>query len=471
MKSLLCAALLALATATNASAVESTLEMARFGTVHLYQPTPHPSRVILFVSGDGGWNLGVVDMARMLASRDALVVGINVRTYLRTLAAEKGACAYPAADFEQLSQSVQQQLGLPAYTPPLLAGYSSGATLVYAILAESPANTFRGAVALGFCPDLDLTKPLCKGNGLEFDLPFARKPNTYVFRPAQHLEGRFVALQGTTDKVCDPPSTERYVHQVPGAEVVMLPKVGHGFAVPSRWAQDFQRQVDAIFAQRVVATAAAAAPRTPEGVEDLPLVELPAQGSKQPELVVLLSGDGGWAGIDRDVGGALAAAGLPVVGWNSLQYYWHAKTPERAAADLGRILRHYLYAWHEERAVLIGYSFGADVLPFLVSRLPADLRGKVALVTLLGPSHGASFEFHVAEWLGAAAAGELPVLPELAQLRGTRVLCLYGEKEDDTLCRGLDPQLAHSIGSPGAHHFGGDYKGLAATVLREAAAP
>jgi len=60
-------------------------ESERFGELALYRGTPHPSQVVLFVSGGGGWNQGVVDMARALASLDALVVGIDIRTYLAAL--------------------------------------------------------------------------------------------------------------------------------------------------------------------------------------------------------------------------------------------------------------------------------------------------------------------------------------------------------------------------------------------------
>lgn len=50
----------------------------------------------------------------------------------------------------------------------------------------------------------------------------------------------------------------------------------------------------------------------PAGVSDLPLVELPVQ-SDSPDLVILLSGDGGWVGLVRVVSGVLNQSGISVV--------------------------------------------------------------------------------------------------------------------------------------------------------------
>jgi type IV secretory pathway VirJ component len=57
------------------------------------------------------------------------------------------------------------------------------------------------------------------------------------------------------------------------------------------------------------------------------------------------------------------------------------------------------------------------------------------------------------------------VKPELEKLRGMRILCVYGEKEKDTLCRALDPQLATPVREPGSHHFAGHYKNIADVIL------
>jgi type IV secretory pathway VirJ component len=466
MRRLALVALLLVATAATAGArgTEETLTFGRFGTVTLYRATPTPEHVVLFVSGDGGWNKGVVDMARLLVPMDSLVVGIDIRHYLGRLGEGKESCAYAAADFEALSQLVQKKLGYTAYHPPLLIGYSSGATLVYALLVQAPPGTFAGAISLGFCPDLDLPKPLCKGAGLEWDPGTHKK--TYVFRAAPAVEAKWIALQGTIDQVCDPPSTERFVAQVRGAETVVLPKVGHGFGVYRNWVPQLEQSFRRIYAP----PERPAPPLAPE-VGDLPLIELPVAGGGRPELAVIYSGDGGWASLDRRVGEVLQAEGMPVVGVSSLQYFWKARTPDGAAQDLERILRHYLTSWNRQQALLIGYSLGADVLPFMADRLPEELRQRVRLVALLGPSTTTSFEFHVSEWLGAAPSDELPVAPEVEKLAGTRILCFYGEEEQDSLCHALPPGLATLVPEKGAHHFGGDYRALARTILEAAAAP
>jgi type IV secretory pathway VirJ component len=425
-----------------------SLSYGRFGEVALYRGSPHPKNVVLFLSGDGGWNLGVVDMARALADMDSLVVGIGVPDYVKKLNASRESCLYPASELELLSKYVQKKLGFPTYVPPVLVGYSSGATLAYAVLAQAPPNTFRGAMGLGFCPDLELQRTLCKGHGIT-SVP-GPKGKGLIFQPTSTLEQPFVAFQGTVDQVCNKDDVVRYVSQVRNGEVVLLPDVGHGFSKTYKWEPQVRQAYRRIL-EKTEPPSGADAPRNGPSVNDLPLVEVPAKGGAGGELMALIiSGDGGWAGLDREVAGALAARGIPVVGLNALQYFWTARNPEGLAKDLERILRHYQATWNRQKVVLIGYSFGADVLPSAANHLSADLLGKVKLLALLGPSQKATFEFHVSDWLGGGDSGS-PVLPE-----------------EDSLCPEMTPALGRSVELPGAHHFGGDYEAVAALILKEA---
>ena len=65
-----------------------TFKVPTFGQVAVYRPASAPSQVVLFISGDGGWNLGVVSMAERLRDLGALVVGVDIRTFHSNVHAE-----------------------------------------------------------------------------------------------------------------------------------------------------------------------------------------------------------------------------------------------------------------------------------------------------------------------------------------------------------------------------------------------
>ncbi len=445
-----------------AAAPESKLKFGRFGEVTIYRPAPQPHEVVLFISGDGGWNKGVVDMARELAGMDTLVVGIDIVHYLKQAAQAQDACTYAAADFEALSQYVQKKLGLTNYTPPLLVGYSSGATLVYALLVQAPVGTFRGSISLGFCPDLMLHKPMCKGRGLQFR-PGSKAEGT-VFSADETLQTPWIALNGNVDQVCALPAQQEFIGKVPGGSLVPLPKVGHGFSVQRNWLPQFKEAV-----QKLSKPATESSAHESGSVADLPLVEAPLDKSTGDTLAVIISGDGGWAGLDREMAAEINKADIPVVGFNSLQYFWTRRTPEDTARDVERVVRAYSTKWHKTRVLLIGYSRGADVLPFVLNRLPGDIKARVRLATLLAPAHSIEFEFHIGDWLGdGERSAALSTLPEARKIKGVPLLCIYGSEEKDTLCKDLEPPLANKVELSGAHNFGGDYAALAHKILTEA---
>lgn len=197
------------------------------------------------------------------------------------------------------------------------------------------------------------------------------------------------------------------------------------------------------------------------------LVDVPATGHRVTDtMAVFLSGDGGWAALDKDVSARLAAEGIPVVGWSSLVYYWSPRSPDEAAAELARIVRQYTVAWARPRVIVIGYSFGADVAPFLVNRLPADVRARIDRLALLAPSEAASFEFHVSEWIGRAGDQAYPTRAELVRLE-VPTICIYPRDEQPTVCRaGGNPRLRPVTLGTG-HHFSYDYRRLTELILRE----
>jgi type IV secretory pathway VirJ component len=466
------------------------LSHGRFKDLIVYKPAGAPTSFVLFLSGDEGWNPSADTMAQQLVQQGAMVAAIDWVRFKANLEADGDECLFPDGDLENLSHFVQAYFHVPTYLTPMLVGVSSGAAMAYAMLAQAPSNTFAAALTLGFCPNLNLQKPLCKGSGLEFTRNAGGRGVDLL--PIKGLGNPWVELHGESDRICPVSAARTFISQVRGAAIVPLALVSHDFSSPREWMPQYTAGFNALAAQN---TAARAAP-PPASLSDLPIVEVPAQtitaqtgsapaqttsapagaaGSNAPApatappdvFAILMSGDGGWAGIDQAVAAALSARGIPVVGLDSLRYYWTARTPSGVASDTDRMIRYYLAHFGKQRVLLIGYSQGADVLPFAVNRLPEATRAHVALTAVMGMSEHALFEFHLSSWVSDSNSGPA-TLPEINRITGMPVLCIYGADEDDSLCPKLDPSRYILVKLKGGHHFDGDYANLAHQILAAA---
>jgi type IV secretory pathway VirJ component len=427
-----------------------TLSHGRFTAVRIYRPRDEPTQFVLLLSGQAGVDATVEATARRLTAQGALVAAVDTAALVRNLDADGGQCVFPDGDLENLSHFVQGYTRQRTYRKPILVGLGEGAALARAVLAQAPAETFAGAISVGFCPDLNMRKPLCDGEGSA--LSVAAQGRGLQLLPAS-LSAPWIVIPERGAGICEADRVAQFVAQSSGT--LQTPRVdGTEASVIEAFAQ---------FANNDVSL-----PVPPDQIADLPIVEVPAQQGAADQMAVLLSGDGGWAGIDEQIAAALAQRGVDVVGFDSLRYFWKRRTPEGLAADLERLLHYYAMREPNAKMTLVGYSQGADVLPFAVNRLSADARARVSRIVLMSPGIEAAFEFHVGNGFGAVRGG-LPILPEAQRLPVDRTRCLYGQSEaKDSLC----PQL---IGTgmavqalAGGHHFDGAYGALAQQILGDA---
>ena len=188
-------------------------------------------------------------------------------------------------------------------------------------------------------------------------------------------------------------------------------------------------------------------------------------GRRQPIGAVYFTGDMGVRfGMSADTIPALAAHGLPVYAVNSPTLFATRRTRADVDAIVATAVRDGLARTQSDRVVLIGQSYGADILQTGLAALPADLRAKVVAVILVVPGETVFFRADPAglvyhgtpDSIGVATAQALDWAP---------FTCIYGRTERDSLCPALRLPNAHVIAMPGGHFLDRDSAGLIAHVF------
>ncbi len=421
-----------------------TEDTAQFGRVRIYPPWLRSTGFIYLFSDGRGWKQTEEEAARDFARAGNLVVGIDAAQFLDWASRQRPSdCLYMPGLLEDYSRALQRAMGTARYLAPALLGHELGATLVYLAQLQAPPLAFSAAVAIDPPNQIALQRPFC-------DHPPATAAaigTGQIIRPERL--GPNVAARVLLDGAAS--AGERgFVMGIPGgATAAVAPGATlHGA---------YRAALSGIDAER-----------SRNGVGDLPLAEVPAPAAQRDAFAIIYSGDGGWRDLDRSLAGVLASKGMSVVGVDVLRYYWTQKAPALAASDLARIMRYYQQRWQKQKVVLIGFSFGADVLPFLVSRLPADLSADVSLLSLLSPERHTAFEVETTGWLGVHNNAGMPIAPELQKLSALHLQCIYGRDEAaDSLCTtsAAGASGAMVLARSGGHHFDQNYGELADQIL------
>ena len=409
------------------------------GSARLFLPREAAGNLVLLFSDADGWSRALDGAAGTLAARGSIVVGVDLPTYLKNLAAGDDGCHYVLSEVEELSHRIERDRGFARYRSPVLAGIGAGGTLAYAALAQAPYATVAGAVSVDPSPVLKTRVPLCAG------APFTPDPNGgFAYGARADLPGWWRVSIPPTPSGKNAPSFEPpAVVETAAAGVSAADRLAA--LVSDALGTDDDSSADA-----------------PDGLAVIPY---PSE-SGSDTMAIIYSGDGGWRDLDKQIGETLAERGLPVVGVDSLRSFWTTRTPAEMAQDLSELIQTYEERWGTTRVVLIGYSFGAGVLPFAVNLLPAAERDSLTLIALLGVEPRADFEIHFTGWFGREPDENAPeVLPQLLKLHLGKLQCFYGEDEEDSLCRVPALAKAEIIQTTGGHHFDGDYAALAERII------
>ncbi|WP_018183836.1 virulence factor family protein [Kaistia granuli] len=429
------------ALADDAAPKPTNFRAGLLGTPQILVPDGDVGGAVFLFSDKAGWTPADETLATGLQQAGAIVVGVDTPKFLAGLEVDKvDECVYLVADIEDLSHQIQRSLGTAIYHSPIIAGIGTAGTLGLAIAAQTPDATIGRTVVVDPQKVLPLVKPLCT------DAPRTAAAGGAVYGLA---EGD---LTNPVDAIYTPaaPADGK-------AHVVDLQK--QGFRIKDKTAEG---DAHAALQERLLHVLTPKS-SSEDPLADLQLIELPAT-ARHNTMAIVYSGDGGWRDIDKSVAEALQKQGVPTVGVDSLRYFWSQKTPEQTSADLARIIEAYVERWSVDHVILIGYSFGADVLPNAYNRLPTEVKDTVAELSLLGLSEAVDYEISVGEFLGTSSS-EGETLPDLKQIKPALVQCVYGEDEEDSACPKLEGTGVEMIKTTGGHHFDGDYDALAARIL------
>ena len=427
------------------------LDYGLFGALHLTRPTGDAAATVLFFSDRGGWSLRQDDLAGALAREGAFVVGIDLPTYLGKLEGLSGKCSYPAGHVEEIAHWIERHEGFATYTYPLVIGDGSGATFAYALAAQAPAGTFAGLVTLGWDEAFRVPNAFCAGDAGAMTavdvsafriVPVARLPVTWVpkpFAPGARASGLLADARIGVEAL------DALVH--PDGSPEAGPDLAATFA---HWRR------------REMSTRAA----LPDDVADLPITDLAPTRGDAHRIAIVITGDGGWAGLDRGVDAALNADGVRVIGFSTLKFFWHKQSPDAFAQAIARVIAHYGKAQPDARFLLIGYSFGASLVPVVANRLPDAARARVDGGIMISPDDEAVFEIHVGDWFGSTHHDDaLPIGPEIAASR-IPLVCVHGVDESDSFCLKPQPAQMKVVTLPGGHHYNGDYAALGDVIVK-----
>lgn len=402
-------------------------------------PNDTPNSTVFLFSDKTGWSASDDDFAERLGENGAIVIGVDLPRYIEAIENVPDDCAYLVSDIENISHQAQRAANADSYNPPILAGVGQGGGLVMAIAAQTPAATIGRSVAVDPAASVPLTKTLCSGaprkvtaQGTVYDLAKGDLPNPIdvTFTPEAAPDGR--------------------------SHIEDLRGQGFGITIKDA-AVSAQAALEASLTAMVGAQSA-------DPVSTMPIVALPATPTHDT-MAIVYSGDGGWRDLDKSLADILQSRGVPTVGVDSLRYFWSERSPEDVAKDLHDLMATYMEQWKVKHVILVGYSFGADILPATYNALSQDDRQRVRQISLLGFSPSADFEISVAGWLGSSSSDAVPTVPELNKIDPKLIQCFYGEEEDDTACpqlAGLGPEI---FKTSGGHHFDGNYADLAGKII------
>jgi type IV secretory pathway VirJ component len=201
-----------------------------------------------------------------------------------------------------------------------------------------------------------------------------------------------------------------------------------------------------------------------EDVSDLPLKIFESTSPKRNYFVIAFSGDGGWRGVIDYIAKGISYTHHNVVGFSALPYFYTERTAESVAKDLEKVIKKYSAQWKTDSILILGYSFTAEIMPFVYNHLDKEYKSRIKKILMLGPSNFADFRasriFHYDTTAG------MKVLPEMKKITPS-MFVIYCDIYKESICYDLPNNHPYKVIKVDSHHlFLGHYKDITNIIIR-----
>jgi type IV secretory pathway VirJ component len=179
-----------------------------------------------------------------------------------------------------------------------------------------------------------------------------------------------------------------------------------------------------------------------DNLSDLPLLKFEARKNQKNYFLIFIPGDGGWRDVIDYISKNFAKNGINVVGLNTIPYFSKTKSPQQVAKDLKRIIRNFSSVWKKDSVILGGYSFGAEIMPYVYNQLDSVTKRKVIKILMLAPSNMADFK--VSPIYFYSTAKSKPVIPEMQKI-DPGMFIIYCDHYKETICKSLPHNSPYEV--------------------------
>ncbi|MBF8455989.1 hypothetical protein IV494_02245 [Kaistella sp. G5-32] len=196
-----------------------------------------------------------------------------------------------------------------------------------------------------------------------------------------------------------------------------------------------------------------------------PVTEWNSNSSKP--VIFYVSGDAGFNTFSKTFGQELHRYGYDVFALNTKKYFWNKKTPLKASQDSEKYLKEITKNRTNKKIIIIGYSYGADVSPFIYNRFDTEFQKNIQQLIIIGPSQVNDFEIHLEEYITGHMEHGYSVTNEINQIKNVPFTLVVSDFENRYFPRKeITLRGYRFLHIPGDHHFGGNTKMLADTLVK-----